>query len=104
MSHLLAQVNIPYAGGVADFKFTSSNNLVGDIVSQLLLVAIALAGFIFLVKLIMAGYGYLTSAGDSAKIAGATKNLTNAGLGLFVVLTTFFIAQILQKVLGINIL
>lgn len=100
----LAQVSVPYTDNIAQFRFTSSDNLVGNVVSRLLLYSIILGGMIFFVKLVMAGYGYLTSAGDSNKIAAASKNLVNAAIGLFLIFITFFIAQILQVILGINIL
>lgn len=83
---------------------TNYNVLLGPLLSRILLYAIIFAGLIFFAKLLMAGYGYLTSAGDSAKIQSATKNLTNAAIGLFLVFTTFFIAQLIQIILGIHIL
>jgi len=76
----------------------------GVLVSQILLYAIVIAGLIFFVKLLMAGFGYLTSAGDPGKLQSTSKSLINAAIGLFLVFTTFFIAQILQVIFGINIL
>lgn len=86
-------------------EFVDSESLnLGGIISRLLPFAIIVAGLFFFVKLIVAGFSYLTSAGDSAKIQSATKNLTNAGLGLLIVLTAYFLAQILEVVLGVKIL
>ncbi len=114
MANSLAQiVGIPTPGPnepLRGFKFwtggldTNYNVLLGPIVSQVLLYAIVIAGLIFFAKLIMAGFGFLTSAGDSGKIAAATKNLTNAAIGLFVVFVTFFVIQIIQVVFGVSIL
>ncbi|MDO8488224.1 MAG: hypothetical protein Q7S31_02820 [bacterium] len=77
---------------------------VGGLVSRILIYAIIAAGLFFFVRLLSGGYKFLTSSGDSAKIAGATKELTNAAIGLVVVITSFFLAQILEVIFGINIL
>lgn len=104
--------DIPAAAGGASVvnKFMSLFNpdnpdiTTGFIVSRVLLFAIISAGLVFFVKLIFSGYTYLTSLGEPAKIQAATKELTNAAIGLIVVISTFFIAQILQVVFGITIL
>lgn len=77
--------------------------LVGELVSQVMTFAIVAAGLYFFVRLISSGYGYLTSLGDPTKVASSTKELTNAIVGLTIVVTAFFIMQLLQNVLGINI-
>ena len=83
--------------------FTNPGTLVGDVVSRFLLFAISLAGIYFLYRLITAGYTYLTSIGDPGKIQSGTKQLTNAITGLVLVISAFFIAQILESIFGINI-
>jgi hypothetical protein len=83
-------------------KFTNPNTLVGDLVSRFILYATAFAGLIFFVKLVAAGFNLLTSVGDPGKIQSATKSLTNALIGLIVVISVYFLAQILTAVLGIN--
>ena len=77
---------------------------VGNFVSRVLVFAIIAAGLFFFVKLISAGYTYLTSLGEPAKIQAASKELTNAAIGLLIVISAFFLAQIIQVVFGINIL
>jgi len=77
---------------------------VGLLVSRLLQFSIIIAGLFFLVRLISSGYQYMTSAGDSGKMQNATKELTNALVGLIIVICAYFIAQILEVVFGINIL
>lgn len=76
----------------------------GRLISRILLFAIIAAGLVFFVKLILAGYTYLTSLGEPAKIQSASKELTNAAIGLVVVISAFFIAQIIQVIFGITIL
>ncbi len=113
MAGVIAQImGIPRPAVLSkpSFKFWTGgydlnyNSQLGVFVSQLLLYAIVVGGIIFFIKLLIAGFGLLTSAGDPAKIQSATKGLTNAVVGLLIVFSAFFISQILQTILGINIL
>lgn len=76
----------------------------GLLVSRLLQIAIVLAGIFFFFRLISSGYSYLTSVGDPAKVQAASKELTNSTIGLFVIISSFFVIQILQVILGFSIL
>ncbi len=107
----LAQIsNIPVPENLKGFKFWGTVNesvnkdLAGQVVSRLLLFAIAGAGLFFFVRLISTGYSYLTSLGEPAKIQSASKELLNAIVGLLIVISAFFVAQIIQIVFGIKIL
>ena len=81
-----------------------TSEVLGLTVSRILIFSIIGAGLFFFVRLISAGYSMLTSLGDPAKIQGATKELTNAVIGLLIAISAFFIAQILETVFGIKIL
>ncbi len=105
------EVPLPNAGASTMFDtlktlFDPSNPDVslGKLVSRLIMFAIIVAGLIFFVQIISAGFSFLTSAGDSAKIQSATKNLLTAVIGLLVVISAFFLAQIIQFVFGVQIL
>ncbi len=76
----------------------------GKSIERIILFAVVVSGLIFFVKLMMAGFSYLTSAGDANKIQAATKEITNALIGLLIVISTFFLAQIIEVVLGIKII
>src|SRR3989338_46527 len=84
--------------------FVDYTKLPSLFVGRFLLFAISGAGFVFLVMVISAGYTYLTSLGEPAAIQGATKQLLHAITGLLVVITTFFIIQIIQTIFGLTIL
>ncbi len=86
------------------FKINDYANLPGLVVSRLLAFAIIGAGLLFFIRLISAGYAFMTSGGDSGKTQSAGKEITNAVVGLLIVLTAYFIAQILQVIFGIKIL
>ena len=88
----------------AGLRFTSTQNLPSYLTAAILRYAIIGAGLFFFVRLVTAGFTYMTSVGDPGKIQSATKEITHALVGLLVVITTFFIAQILQVTLGLNFL
>lgn len=99
----LAQINIPLTPTLANLYGNAKAEDLGYWISKLLQYAIVVAGLIFFAKLISAGFSYLTSAGDSGKIQAATKDITNALIGLILVISVFFIKQILKVLFGIDI-
>lgn len=84
------------------FKFASSS--IGDIVSALLPYIFTIAGLILLVILIFGGMGLMTAAGDPKKIEAAKGRITMALVGFLIVFASYFIAQIVQVMLGVNFL
>ena len=88
----------------SQFPSNNPDQFVGLVVSRFLLFAIGAAGLVFFVRLLIAGFSYMTSLGDPAKLQGASKELTNAAIGFFIVLTSFFIIQIIQTIFGLDIL
>lgn len=82
----------------------NNDNLLESLTDKILVAAIMLSGTFFLIRLVSAGYGYLTSLGDPAKVASSTKEITNAVVGLAIVTTAFFIMQLIESVLNIKIL
>ena len=74
------------------------------IVSRLIGAITAVAGLAFLVYFILGGINWITAAGDQAKVDKAKKQLTDAAIGLVVVVVTYFVVGIVGTVLGIDIL
>lgn len=62
------------------------------------------AGLLLFVYLILGGVKYLTAGGDEKAVTAAKRILTNAIIGLIIVASAYFIATILERVLGIQIL
>lgn len=101
----LARLNIPLPSNVTDNRlFTNTDGLVGNLLSKLLTYSIILGGLIFMFRLISAGFVYMGSIGDKAKIEAALREITNAFIGLIVIVVTFFVIQIIEKAFGINII
>lgn len=99
----LAQINIPTTPALSTLYGNFYADQPGYWVSRLLQYSIVIAGIIFFLKLVSGGFSYLTSAGDSAKIQAATKDITNALIGLILVVSVFFIKQILVVLFNIQI-
>lgn len=83
---------------------SNSTEASSKLISRLALFVVAISGTVFLVKIVMAGYAYLTSAGDQTKIQNATKEIANALIGLIIVVSAFFIVQILEVIYGVKLL
>lgn len=76
----------------------------GTTVMRVLIFAIVISGLVFFIKILIAGYSYMTSTGDPTKVQSATKDITNATIGLLVVISTYFVAQVIRIVSGISFL
>ncbi len=84
--------------------FQNYNTIWGDLLGRFLLFAIPAAGLFFFARIIQAGYTIMTTSGDPAKLQAANTLLSNSAIGLVIVISSFFIAQIAEVILGIKIL
>lgn len=58
------------------------------------------AGVLLFIYLVMGGFKYLTAGGDEKAIQEAKKIITNAVIGLVIVVVAWFVVAIVQTVLG----
>jgi len=49
-------------------------------------------GFMFIIRIVMAGYEWMTAAGNKEKIALAQKRMMNATIGIVIFATLYFLA------------
>jgi hypothetical protein len=61
-------------------------------------------GLMFLLYFVFAALQWLSTGGDKGKVEGAKTQMTNAALGLVVVILSQFIISIVGNVLGLQIL
>lgn len=80
-----------------DFKFPQDIWLIGLAVIDILLFV---AGIIAVVMIIIAGINYITSMGSSDKAVSARKKITNALIGLGVVIIASAVVSFIGKSLG----
>ena len=61
-------------------------------------------GLMFIVYFLLGGIQWITSSGEREKVEKSKKQMTNAAIGLIIVVASYSIAFIIGKVLGIDIL
>lgn len=77
---------------------------VGIILSNLLPYVYVAAGLYLLVLLIMGGITLMTAAGDAGKMKQGYGQITAGIIGFVIVFVSYFVAQIIQIVLGVKFL
>jgi len=77
---------------------------IGQLVSSGIQTATIIAGLLLFAFLLYGGLQYLVSGGDEKGIAKAKAILTNAAIGLVLVVAAFGITKIVEIVFGISIL
>ena len=94
---LLGEVPQPYGAGYG------AEGL-GSFLNNVISAALTGAGLLLFLYLVYGGIMYMTASGDEKGIVKAKAILTNALIGLVIVATSYFIARILETILGIDIL
>ena len=75
-----------------------------EIIASSVIVVIGLGGLVFFVMLFLGGLRFLTAGGDEKALQEARRGLTNAFIGLVIIIAAFLIAEILFAVFGISAL
>ncbi|MCX6726114.1 MAG: hypothetical protein NT052_02255 [Candidatus Shapirobacteria bacterium] len=83
---------------------TNPGNIIADIISKGIGLLTIIAGIWFLFQTIIAGYNYMSAAGDKARIENAGHKLTNSLIGLAIVVAAYAILALIGKFLGVNFL
>lgn len=98
-------IDNPSGLGSGNLPFNpNSDNVLTQIISGLIPIIFALAGLLVLVKFVSGGFSYMTSGGDSKKVEKAQADLTQAIVGFIVVFVSYWLIQIVEKMLGLKIL
>jgi hypothetical protein len=88
-------------GSGGDVTF-STNLTLGQIVQAILPYIFVIAGLLLLLYLIYGGFSLMTSAGDPKKMEGAKGKITGALIGFLIIFVSFWIVQIVGRILGIQ--
>ncbi len=63
-----------------------------------------IAGLWFMIQFILAGYAWISAAGDKSKLEGAKNKLLYSILGLVIVVGAWAIVGVIAKIVGLEIL
>jgi len=77
---------------------------VGDLVSVIVKNAFVMAGVISFMLLILGGFGIIVAAGDAKKLEQSRGTMMGAVTGLIMIVGSFWIIRIIEKVTGLSIL
>ncbi|MCL5003915.1 MAG: pilin [Patescibacteria group bacterium] len=94
--------------GTIDPKYLTGNYTAGGsglsyLISNFINVVIIVSGIAFFLYLALGGLRYITAGGDAKQTQEAMKQITNAVIGLAIVVGAFAITRIVGTVLGIDI-
>lgn len=81
-----------------------ANQNIINLVNVFIATATTIAGLIFLVMLIMGGLQWVLAGGDKASLEAARGRITNAAIGLGIVVGAIAITFVVETALGIQIL
>jgi len=85
-------------------SITTATETLTTILSNTFGVLTLVGGMMFIIFFIMGGLQWVSSGGEKEKVEKAKKQMTNAAIGLIVVVASYSIAFIIGKVLGIELL
>jgi len=107
MNKLIADIPVgdlkgvgPLGNDLVSSPFATFNKVISTIIS--IMTIIAAVWFLFV--LMTGAIGWITAGGDKASLETAKKRISNGIVGIVVVVTAIFLADILGKLLGLDIL
>jgi hypothetical protein len=75
----------------------------GTVFSNVVRLALGLAGIVLFLLLIVGGFKYITSGGDPKAVEVAKKTLTYAIGGLIVILLSYLILVLITTITGVDV-
>lgn len=90
-------------GGISGIFNVSGSGAVHQLVSNIVNVALPIAGLATVILLIVAGYKMITSQGNPDKLKDAKDMITNAIIGLVFILLSISILLLISNVFNLGI-
>lgn len=87
---------------IKDAENVATIQCVGEIFRQLVQAVLALSGVALFVMLIVGGFSFLFSGGDTKKLEQARGTITNAFLGLIIIVAAYLLLRVVADVTGIK--
>lgn len=105
---LAAEVDLGGITGVGKFQdaatITDPKTSFGTLITSLITTITVVGGLAFLIYFIVGGLKWITAGGDKAKVTEAQTQITQALVGLIIIVVSYFLVGIIGSVLGLNIL
>lgn len=83
-------------------KFDGTLVTIGGIMNKAIPFIFSFAGLALLLMLIMAGFNLLTSAGDAKKLETGKQRLTQAIIGIILIIVAYWLVQIVGIIFGVT--
>ncbi|WKZ24784.1 MAG: pilin [Patescibacteria group bacterium] len=91
--------NMGYVQSGAGYEGASLGQVLGTVIQGFL----GLLGMIFIILMLIAGYNWMTAAGDEEKIKKATSNIRSAIIGLIIIVAAYAITYfVFSAIDGLN--
>ena len=107
MAFLTDNITIPKYSSISgiptDTPISKWTNI-GDIVSDLLVYIFPIAGILVFIYLLSGGFSLIFALGNPEKIKKAQGQITNAIIGFLIIFAAYWIVQILEIILGVQLL
>ena len=73
------------------------------LIVNLIQAVVAVVGIGLFVMLVTAGFNFLTAGGDPKKLEQAQQTMTQAGIGLVIIVGAYIIIRVLEAFTGLNL-
>ena|SRR3989344_4038400 len=94
----LAQFTVPNSTGTG----LPNNSSASSIILQIINIALGVAGLVAVLFLLVGGFRYITSAGNEETAEQAKKIITNAIIGIVIIILSFVIVRVISNALVSN--
>ncbi|OGG11246.1 hypothetical protein A2Z00_01210 [Candidatus Gottesmanbacteria bacterium RBG_13_45_10] len=89
--------------GPAGFEDVASIGSLETLFKNVVQAVVALSGVALFVMLVVGGFSFLLSGGDPKKLEQARGTITNAIIGLVIIISAYLILRIIQAITGANV-
>jgi hypothetical protein len=94
----------PIGDFIADKDVAGAAGIFNKVLSVIIGVMTVAAGLWFLFQFFIGAFTWLTSGGDKVALENARKKITNAIIGLVIVVAAIFLIDLIGNIIGLDIL
>lgn len=71
------------------YTATGDSGSVSNIIAKIIFIALSILAIVFIILIIIAGFQWMTAGGSEEQITKAKKNISNAVIGLVIILSAY---------------